>query len=59
MKKANKIGFCGIESRNFKFKQLEKILALYQQKTEYFSPSTISKTREELCFCKNSLSKHQ
>ena len=33
--------------------QLEKILALYHQKTEYFSPSSISKTREELCFCKS------
>ena len=35
--------------------QLEKILALYHQKTKYFSPSSIPKTREELCFCKNSL----
>ena len=32
MKKANKICFCGIENRNFKFIQLEKILTLYHQK---------------------------
>ena len=35
--------------------QLEKILALYHQKTEYFSSGSISKTREELCFFKTRL----
>lgn len=35
--------------------QLEKILALYHQKIEYFSPSSIPKTREELCFFKTRL----
>ena len=35
--------------------QLEKILTLYHQKTECFSPSSISKTREVLCFFKTRL----
>jgi hypothetical protein len=35
--------------------QLEKILALYHQKTEYFSSGSISKTREVLCFFKTRL----
>ena len=39
--------------------QLEKISALYHQKTKCFSPSYFPETREVLSFCKNSRSKHQ
>ena len=47
------------ENELYGYELIEKILTLYHQKTECFSPSSISKTREVLCFYKISLPKHQ